>query len=298
MNDSTFLFVYGTLRRLANHPARQVLVKGAKLIGAGSFQGKLYDFGRFPGAIPSQEKTDRVIGEIYALDDERSVFQSLDKYEGSRFRRELRPVYSRHGKRLSAWIYLYIGPVNSAKIIHDGDYLSFKTRKALSSLRITKISFEADLQRAFDIRMRVFVKEQHVPREIELDRDDDRAVHFLATISGNAIGTARIVMRRGSAKIGRMAVLKSHRRKGVGKKLLKHALVCAKKLRAKKIYLHAQVAVIGFYERAGFRCVGPAFDEAGIPHRRMLLATGLAANAKGTKKYVGATGGRPLVRRP
>jgi predicted GNAT family N-acyltransferase len=151
-----------------------------------------------------------------------------------------------------------------------GDYLSFKARKA-QPLQITKISSEPDLQKAFDIRMRVFVKEQRVPRDIELDNDDDRAVHFLATIAGKTIGTARIVMRRGSAKIGRMAVLKSHRRKGVGKKLLKHAVVCAKKLGARKIYLHAQVAVIGFYQRAGFRCVGPVFDEGGIPHRKMIL---------------------------
>jgi predicted GNAT family N-acyltransferase/gamma-glutamylcyclotransferase (GGCT)/AIG2-like uncharacterized protein YtfP len=290
--------VYGTLRRLANHPAHQVLAERAKLIGTGKVQGKLYALGRFPGVTPSQQRTDRVRGEIYALDDKRRVFQFLDKYEGSLFRRELCPVYLNAGQKLSAWIYLYVGPMNSAKFISSGDYLSLRARKPRPSLRIARTSSKAGLQKAFDIRMRVFVKEQRVSREIELDSDDGRAVHFLATISGNAIGTARIVMRRGSAKIGRMAVLKSFRRGGVGKKLLKHAVACAKKLGAKKIYLHAQVAVIGFYKRAGFRCVGPVFDEAGIPHRRMILATGLAVkNAKGTKKYVGATGGRPSVRR-
>ena len=138
-------------------------------------------------------------------------------------------------------------------------------------VQIKRASADRDKAKAFAIRLRVFVGEQRVPREIELDRDDDRAVHFLARISGKAIGTARIVIRRGGAKIGRMAVLKSHRRQGVGKKLLKHAVVCAKKLGASKIYLHAQVAVVGFYQRAGFRCVGPVFDEAGIPHRKMIL---------------------------
>jgi predicted GNAT family N-acyltransferase len=54
--------------------------------------------------------------------------------------------------------------------------------------------------------------------------------------------------------------------------LLKRAIVNARKLGAEKIYLHAQTPVIGFYEKMGFRCVGPVFDEAGIPHRKMILA--------------------------
>jgi predicted GNAT family N-acyltransferase len=119
--------------------------------------------------------------------------------------------------------------------------------------------------------MRVFVKEQGVPQEIELDRDDDRAIHFLATVSGKAVGTARLVMRGGNAKIGRMAVLRSYRRKGAGGKLLKAAVRAAVQLGARTIYLHAQVAVIGFYEALGFHGIGPVFDEAGIAHRKMIL---------------------------
>jgi predicted GNAT family N-acyltransferase len=94
---------------------------------------------------------------------------------------------------------------------------------------------------------------------------------LLAFLEGRVVGTARIVMRGGQAKIGRMAVLKSHRRKKVGKKLLIRAITTAKKRSVRKIYLHAQVAVIAFYESAGFRCVGPVFDEAGIAHRKMVL---------------------------
>jgi len=87
----------------------------------------------------------------------------------------------------------------------------------------------------------------------------------------HAVGTARVVMRRKSAKIGRMAVLKSYRQRGVGKKLLRRAIALAHRHNAHKIYLHAQVPVIGFYETMGFRCAGPVFDEAGIPHRKMIL---------------------------
>ena len=138
-------------------------------------------------------------------------------------------------------------------------------------ITIRQISTEKELEKALRIRIRVFVREQGVPAEIELDDDDKRALHLLASIGKKPVGTARIVMSGGKAKIGRMAVLKSHRRKKVGKKLLTRAITTAKKQGARKIYLHAQVAVIGFYESAGFRCVGPVFDEADIAHRKMVL---------------------------
>jgi predicted GNAT family N-acyltransferase len=53
--------------------------------------------------------------------------------------------------------------------------------------------------------------------------------------------------------------------------LLKRAVAAARRRRAQAIYLHAQVPVIGFYEAFGFRCAGPVFEEAGIPHRKMIL---------------------------
>ncbi len=137
-----------------------------------------------------------------------------------------------------------------------------------------------ELEQALRIRIRVFVREQGVPAEIELDEDDKRALHLLASLGGRAVGTARIVMRGGQAKIGRMAVLKSYRRKKVGKNLLSRAVITAKKQGAREIYLHAQVAVIAFYESAGFCCVGPVFDEAGIAHRKMILAPTMPASTK------------------
>jgi predicted GNAT family N-acyltransferase len=139
-------------------------------------------------------------------------------------------------------------------------------------VRIRRVSSQQQLKRAFAIRMRVFVREQGVSAEIELDRDDMRATHLLALVPGKAVGTARIVIRSGNAKIGRMAVLKKFRRRGVGTKLLNRAIVTAETLGAKKIYLHALFSLIGFYETMGFRCAGGVFDEAGIPHRKMTLA--------------------------
>jgi predicted GNAT family N-acyltransferase len=140
-----------------------------------------------------------------------------------------------------------------------------------TTVQVRRVDSRKTLEKAYTIRTRVFVREQGVPEEIELDRDDKRAFHFLAFASGKAVGTARVVMHRGTAKIGRMAVLKSYRGRGIGTKLLKRAIVMAKKQDAQKIYLHAQVTVIGFYEAMAFRCVGRVFKEAGIPHRKMVL---------------------------
>jgi predicted GNAT family N-acyltransferase len=138
-------------------------------------------------------------------------------------------------------------------------------------IRVKKISGSKELEQAFRIRMRVFVKEQGVAEDIELDADDRRAIHLLAFAGGRAVGTARVVTRRDRAKIGRMAVLKNYRGKGIGRKLLSRAIATARKHGARQIYLHAQVAVIGFYESMGFHCAGSIFDEAGIPHRKMIL---------------------------
>ena len=139
------------------------------------------------------------------------------------------------------------------------------------TLQVKRVSFEKELAKALAIRLLVFVREQRVPEEVELDDDDKRAIRFLALVSGRAVGIARLVMRRGSAKIGRMAVLKSYRRKGIGTKLLERCVAAANRRGAQYIYLYAQVPVIGFYEAGGLRCVGSVFKEAGISHRKMVL---------------------------
>src|SRR5687767_2234827 len=106
------------------------------------------------------------------------------------------------------------------------------------TVQIRRVSSDRQMAQAFAIRLRVFVKEQGVPEDIELDRDDRRAIHFLAVAPAQTLGTARLVKHGHSAKIGRMAVLKSYRRKGIGKKLLMHAIAMAERLGVRKIYLH------------------------------------------------------------
>ena len=130
----------------------------------------------------------------------------------------------------------------------------------------------ADRDAAMAIRVAVFVDEQNVPPESEPDEFDENALHLLAenAASGEPVGTARVVDKgNGVAKIGRVAVHKSARGRGVGRALMVCALEHASRAGHAVAALDAQVQVIPFYERLGFVAEGPVFDDAGIPHRRM-----------------------------
>ena len=139
-----------------------------------------------------------------------------------------------------------------------------------SRLRVIAIESAADMQRAYAIRRRVFIDEQHVPEEIEMDADDAHAFHALALLDGAAIGCGRMVEHGASeVKIGRMAVLPELRKTGVGAHILRFLIVRARVRGVRKAILHAQLTAEGFYLRQGFSPVGRVFDEAGIAHRKM-----------------------------
>lgn len=117
------------------------------------------------------------------------------------------------------------------------------------------------------IRKTVFILEQAVPEELEWDGLDSNCAHVLAwNESGEAIGTARM---QPNGTIGRMAVLKAWRGRGVGRALLQKLLDLAVRKGLPRVTLSAQTHAIGFYERAGFHMVGEPFMDAGIPHRKM-----------------------------
>ncbi len=139
-----------------------------------------------------------------------------------------------------------------------------------SRLKVIAIESPADMQRAYAIRRRVFIEEQHVPEEIEMDEDDAHAFHALALLDGAAVGCGRMVEHGASdVKIGRMAVLPELRKTGVGAQILRFLIDRARVRGVRKAILHAQLTAEGFYLREGFIPVGGVFDEAGIAHRKM-----------------------------
>ena len=140
------------------------------------------------------------------------------------------------------------------------------------SARIKVIAIEspADMKRAHAIRRRVFIEEQHVPEEIEIDNDDALAFHALATVDGVAIGCGRMVDHGASeVKIGRMAVLRKFRNAGIGATILRFLVDHARACGVRKAILHAQLTAEAFYLKEGFTPVGDVFEEAGIAHRLM-----------------------------
>lgn len=119
------------------------------------------------------------------------------------------------------------------------------------------------------IRRTVFIEEQQVPEALEWDGEDASAMHFLAhDTEGMPIGCARLLP---GGKLGRMAVLQSWRRRGVGMALLQAAIAACQARGDATVRLAAQVQAITFYQKAGFRVCSDIYDDAGIPHRDMML---------------------------
>ena len=119
------------------------------------------------------------------------------------------------------------------------------------------------------IRYRVFVMEQAVPEEMEWDEYDQDAIHALALINDQAVGTARLILNHEKAKIGRMAVLEEWRSQGIGFALLNALVQEARQQQIKLIELHAQVHAEQFYAKLGFVASGEVFSEAGMDHIKM-----------------------------
>jgi predicted GNAT family N-acyltransferase len=115
----------------------------------------------------------------------------------------------------------------------------------------------------------LFVEEQRVPREIEMDARDAACVHALAYMQGRAVGTGRLLP---DGHIGRMAVLEECRSCGVGGAILERLVEEARRRGVREVVLSAQTHALGFYRRYGFREDGPVFEEAGIPHQAMRRA--------------------------
>ena len=127
---------------------------------------------------------------------------------------------------------------------------------------------EAETEAA-PIRFAVFVEEQSVPAEMELDEHDANCLHVIARDEGRAVGTGRLLP---GGHIGRMAVLKDSRGSGVGAAMLAVLMEAARARGDKVVALSAQTHAIGFYRKQGFVEEGPEYMDAGIPHRTMRRA--------------------------
>jgi predicted GNAT family N-acyltransferase len=135
-------------------------------------------------------------------------------------------------------------------------------------MTIRKTDWQTDKAILTGIRHEVFVDEQAVPIELELDEHDPYCHHWLALLNDEAVGTVRML---NNGSIGRMAVRKDFRKRGIGKALLQAAMEYGKNQDWRELTLGAQDHAIGFYAAAGFMPYGDMFMDAGIPHQSMRL---------------------------
>ena len=135
-------------------------------------------------------------------------------------------------------------------------------------IKVHLATTKQELQQVREIRKKVFIVEQNVPEDVEIDQYENSSHHIIALLDDKFIGTARWRKTENGIKLERFAVLKEKRGLGIGKELVRFILKQIKK--ESVIYLHAQDHVISFYKKLGFYSVGDHFYEGGISHQKMI----------------------------
>ncbi len=144
-----------------------------------------------------------------------------------------------------------------------------------SPYETSPVTTSAEREAVFAVRMKVFVEEQAVPPEEEIDAYDVTAAHFLARLaadptSSGIVGTARLLDKgHGVGKIGRVAVLREHRGQGVGALLMRCVEQAAQTAGYAELILEAQCHALPFYEKLGYTAEGDIFLDCNIEHRLM-----------------------------
>ena len=142
-------------------------------------------------------------------------------------------------------------------------------------MNIRRIDPDESLDDALSVRRAVFVDEQGVPEDREIDGKDGGATHFVAYDGRKPIAVARLreynedSKASDTAKVERVAVLEERRGAGVGRALMNTVEETAISAGYVEIVLHAQLPVLDFYSRLGYEPMGEPFEDAGIPHRKM-----------------------------
>ncbi|WP_268821893.1 GNAT family N-acetyltransferase [Paenibacillus tarimensis] len=133
-------------------------------------------------------------------------------------------------------------------------------------VEVKRITLPEDLEHAYRIRRKVFVEEQGVAAEVEIDEYESQADHILVYYEGEPVGTSRIRNVDGVAKLERICLLPTHRKHGLGKLLVSELEAIAREKGLKKAKLHGQVQAKAFYEKLGYTAVSDVFIEENIPH--------------------------------
>lgn len=137
-------------------------------------------------------------------------------------------------------------------------------------MEIREVVTPEDLRKALEVRINVFVKEQGVPEECEIDRYEESSEHILLCDGHKAVGTGRIRYFGGLAKLERICVLPEYRNTSAGTMIVQALENMARKRGMTKVKLHGQTQAEGFYHKQGYKTSSEEFLEDGIPHVLLL----------------------------
>lgn len=136
-------------------------------------------------------------------------------------------------------------------------------------MKVLQAGTENQLQDAFNIRKKVFVEEQDVPIEIEIDEHENNSAHFVLYDEETPVGAGRFRVLDGKGKVERICILPEYRGNGAGIQIMEEIEEYAKKLPVDEVVLNAQSYAVPFYEKLGYSVISDEFLDAGIPHRKM-----------------------------
>lgn len=139
----------------------------------------------------------------------------------------------------------------------------------MQNLQIRPAENKAELKDVFEIRKKVFQKEQGISKEQDFDGLDEEADQIIAFFKGKPVGCCRIRFIDNKAKWERLAVIKKYRRRGIGKEITKYVIQYCKNRDVKELCFHAQHYLEDFYKKMNFKTRGEPFQEVGIKHIEM-----------------------------
>lgn len=143
------------------------------------------------------------------------------------------------------------------------------SRKTNLPMNVRQITTDKEREDAFRVRMTVFVEEQKVPPEEELDAHDETAIHFISYHDEEAVAASRLRFVKEYGKLERICVLKPYRGRDIGKQIIHEMEATILEKGYKKAKLNAQTHAQAFYQKLGYETISGEFMDAGIPHVTM-----------------------------
>ncbi|WP_078430428.1 GNAT family N-acetyltransferase [Alkalihalobacterium alkalinitrilicum] len=139
-------------------------------------------------------------------------------------------------------------------------------------MKVTVVENKEQLKDAYSVRTTVFVEEQKVPEEEEIDQFEEDAIHFVVYDDSKPIGAGRLRVVDGYGKVERICILNEYRKKRIGKLLMDKIESVGQSEGLTKFKLNAQIQAEPFYKSLGYETVSGEFLDAGIPHVTMTKA--------------------------